>query len=190
MIGLLKSVQDEVREYFTFHFDPVGSTSRNMITWKPNRNTGFDLDYNITINRCGKKYKPSEIHRIFFNAFRKHMGKYNFSKIEESTSVITIKVVDRVNSKIEHSCDFAIVHRCDDGRIKYIKNDKKKKVINWEYRDKEYDIDDKLNWVEKNGLKNKLRDIYLNYKNKNDKNKKSRTIFAETVNDLYNKCYK
>ena len=137
VIELLKSVQDEVREHFTFHFDPVGSTSRNMVTWEPNRNTGFDLDYNITINYGWNKNKPYEIHKIFFNAFRKHMGKYNFSKIEESTSVITIKVVDRVNSKIEHSCDFAIVHRCDDGRVKYIKNDKKRKVINWEYRDKD-----------------------------------------------------
>ncbi|WP_028514483.1 hypothetical protein [Ruminococcus flavefaciens] len=188
IIELLHLVQDEVKPYFTFRFDPVGSSSRNMITWEPDRNIGFDFDYNIEPNVPNEKYKPYEIHNIIFEAIRKHMGKFGYSKIEASTSAITIKAIDRDNRRIEHSCDFAIVHHFNDGQQQYIKMDKfYRTTINWQLRDNDYYIDEKLKWIKKHGLKPKLREIYLDYKNRNNNpQKKSRTIFAEAVNDLHN----
>ena len=50
IIELLYDVQDEVRSYFTFRFDFIGSTKRNMITQDIKSNIGFDFDINIEIN--------------------------------------------------------------------------------------------------------------------------------------------
>ena len=47
LIKIINIVQDEVREFFTFRFDFVGSASRNMITCDEKSNIGFDFDVNV-----------------------------------------------------------------------------------------------------------------------------------------------
>ena len=47
LINLVKAVQKEVKPYFTFRFDFIGSSSRNMITREVNGNIGYDFDLNI-----------------------------------------------------------------------------------------------------------------------------------------------
>ena len=44
LIELLNRVQDYVRDEFTFQFTFIGSSSRNMITYDPTTNVGFDFD--------------------------------------------------------------------------------------------------------------------------------------------------
>lgn len=187
IISLLKLVQKEVKKYFTFRFDFVGSSSRNMITCERNGNIGYDFDVNIEPNDPEENYPASSIRRFIFEAIQKHMGKYGYTKIENSTSVITIKAVDRNNRRIEHSCDFAIVFHCSNGQQQYIRYNKFVCSYSWEYRGNDYYIGDKLQWIKDNHLKEELRERYLIYKNRNnDPEKHSRTILAETVNNLYN----
>ena len=187
IIELINTVQKEVKKHFTFRFDFIGSSSRNMITREKNGNIGYDFDVNIKPNDPDENYNAAEIRTIIFETIRKHMKKFGYSKIENSTSVITIKAIDRKNSKIEHSCDFAIVFHCDDGQQQYIKYNKKKNEYIWEYRGGNYNIDDKLKWISSNDLTSELRKRYLNYKNcNNNPEKHSRTIFEETVNNLCN----
>ncbi len=187
IISLLKLVQKEVKKYFTFRFDFVGSSSRNMITCERNGNIGYDFDVNIEPNDPEENYPASNIRRFIFEAVQKHMGKYGYTKIENSTSVITIKAIDRNNRRIEHSCDFAIVFHCSNGKQQYIRYNKNSCSFSWEYRGNDYYIGDKFQWIKDNHLKEELRERYLNYKNRNnDPEKHSRTILAETVNDLYN----
>ena len=50
LIELLNRVQDYVRDEFTFQFTFIGSSSRNMITYDPTTNVGFDFDVNIAVN--------------------------------------------------------------------------------------------------------------------------------------------
>ena len=50
---LLHEVQNLVRDYFTFKFTTVGSSSRNMITYDANSNIGFDFDINIKYSLQG-----------------------------------------------------------------------------------------------------------------------------------------
>lgn len=191
IIALIHKVQDYVREYFTLDYRFVGSSSRNMITREKYGNNGFDFDVNLIPN-VYDEYTAAEISELLFEAIKQCMGKYDYTKIEDSTSVITIKVIDRHNSKIEHSCDFAIIRPLCDGREQFIRFYKQlgfspKYNYRWELRGGDYHIEDKLQWIEDNGLKNELRKQYLNNKNRNfDRNKKSRTIFAETVNNIYN----
>ena len=186
VIELINAVQDEVRDYFTFRFDFVGSSSRNMITCERNGNIGYDFDVNIEPNDPEEEYSPEEIRTIIFNAFKKHMRRFGYSKIENSTSVISIKAVDRKNKRIEHSCDFAIVYNCEDGRQKYIRFCKSSFSFCWEYRSNGYYIAEKLKWIKDNRLIPELRERYLCNKNhNNDPNKHSRTLFAESVNQIY-----
>lgn len=188
IIELIKTVQKEVKKHFTFRFDFIGSSSRNMITREKNGNIGYDFDVNIEPNDPDENYNAAEIRTIIFNALHKHMKKFGYSKIENSTSVITIKAIDRKNRRIERSCDFAIVFRCDNGQKQYIKYNKRTDTYVWEYRDNNYNIDDKLKWISSNKLTLELRNRYLYYKNRNNAPEKhSRTIFAEAVNDLCNK---
>ncbi|MBP5432259.1 hypothetical protein [Ruminococcus sp.] len=189
---LIKAVQKEVKKNFTFQSKFVGSSSRNMITCERNGNIGYDFDVNIEPNDPEEKYSAETIRKIIFDAFQKHMKSFGYSKIENSTSVITIKAVDRKNSKIVHSCDLAIVYNCNDVRQQYIRYYKgNPPSYKWEFRDKEYYISDKLQWIKENGLMQELRNRYLEYKNRNNNPEKhSRTIFAETVNDLYNEYSK
>lgn len=187
LIELIKTVQDEVRGYFTFRFDFIGSSSRNMITCEKNGNTGYDFDVNIEPNDPDEDYSAVEIHDIIFEAIRKHMWRFGYSKIENSTSVITIRAIDRKNSRREHCCDLAIVFNCGDGRQQYIRYNKRYSTYVWEYRGGNYNIDDKLDWIHSNNLTSELRELYLYYKNRNNNLKKrSRTILAEAVNDLCN----
>ncbi|MDO4863328.1 MAG: hypothetical protein Q4A05_04075 [Ruminococcus sp.] len=192
VIALIKKVQDYVRNYFTLDYRFVGSSSRNMITREKNGNKGFDFDVNLIPNVYNDEYTAAEIAKIIFNAIQQCMRKYGYTKIEDSTSVITIKVIEKKNSIIEHSCDFAIIRPLSDGKEQYIRFLKMSSFspqycYRWELRGGDYHIAGKLQWIIDNNLNQLLRDRYLINKNHNYiQAKKSRAIFAETVNNIYN----
>lgn len=50
LLEIIRRLQNEVRDSFTFQYHFVGSSSRNMITRDRNSNTGFDFDVNIEVN--------------------------------------------------------------------------------------------------------------------------------------------
>ena len=109
---------------------------------------------------------------------------------EDSTRVITIKVKDRQNSKILHSCDFAIVndYMDDDGneRQEYIHFNKKQKSYSWQEQPQGfYLLDEKEEWIKECGYWQDVRDLYLYKKNhNNDSHKHSRSIYAETIHEI------
>lgn len=188
---IIHKLQDEVREYFTFQYHFVGSSKRNMITQDRNSNTGFDFDVNIEVNDPDEDYSAEEIRNILRNGLDRVTNPYGrsifgYDYTEDSTRVLTIKVKDKANSRILHSCDFCVVNECEDGRQQYIRYNKKQHSYSWEYQPKGYyELPEKIEWIKKNGLWQQVRDVYLDKKKMNtDKNKKSRSIFAETVHQI------
>lgn len=188
---IIHKLQDEVREYFTFQYHFVGSSKRNMITQDKNSNTGFDFDVNIEVNDPDEDYSAEEIRNILRNGLDRVTNPYGrsifgYDYAEDSTRVLTIKVKDKANSRILHSCDFCVVNDCEDGRQQYIRYNKKQQSYSWEYQPKGYyELPEKIEWIKKNGLWQQVRYFYLEKKNMNDdKNKKSRSIFAETVHQV------
>ena len=187
LIELIKLVQDEVRDYFTFRFDFIGSVSRNMVTREVNGNVGYDFDVNIRINDDENKYNAAEIKNILMDGFDKHSKKFKYDYSEDNKRVLTIKVKDKKNSKILHSCDFAVVndYTDDDGYEcqEYIHHYKSTNTYQWQDQpDGFYLLPEKIEWIKANGYWQEVRDSYLDRKNRNtDPNKKSRSIFAETV---------
>ena len=192
LIELLNKVQDYVRGEFTFQFRFIGSSSRNMITCDRTTNIGFDFDVNITVNDDDENYSPEEIRKILYKALSRFMSAYGYNKCEQSTRVITIKAVNYRNSRIIHSCDFAIVHEGRNGQ-QYIKFNKEHNYFSWEFQPQPYkELDSRADYLKENGHWSEVLDVYLDKKNNNnDLNKHSRSLYAETINECFgrhNKC--
>lgn len=191
LIELINYVQDEVREDFTFRYDFIGSSKRNMITSGIKSNVGFDFDVNIRVNDDDENYSAMEIKRALMNGFNKAIRayyKFPYNCCEDSTRVFTIKMIDYKDSKILHSCDFAVVYDCSDGRQQYIRYNKSQNSYYWEYQPNGYyKLSEYEKIIKKKGKWNEARDVYLEKKNI-DAHKKSRSIYAETINEIYNKC--
>lgn len=124
LIRLINEVQNLVRQNFTFRFDFVGSSKRNMVTYDRKSNIGYDFDVNIEVNDDNEKYSPDKIRLIIMTSINKVASKYGYDFCEDSTSVLTIKVKSTARSRIIHSCDFAIVYNCKNGDQQYIRFNK------------------------------------------------------------------
>ena len=186
---ILYMVQDLVRDNFTFSFTPIGSSSRNMITCDAKSNIGFDFDINIEVNDDNEDFEPKEIRTIIRTAIDRVAPRYGYKNCEDSTRVLTIKKVDTSHSRIIHSCDFAIVYNCGDGRQQYIRFNKDNNYYFWEYQGKGFvGLEKKMDWLKRKNLWGELQDYYIYKKNCNDNpDKHSRSIFAESINEMCQK---
>lgn len=191
LIRLINKVQDEVREFFTFQFKFIGSTERGMITRDRKSNIGYDFDVNIYVNDEQEQYSAEEIRSIIRNAIDKFAQQFGYSYCENGTRVLTIKNIDFFRSRILHSCDFAIVYDCSDGRQQYIRFNKNQQSYYWEYQNSGYKgLKKKEEWIEKNHKQEEMYELYIDKKNANtDPEKKSRSLYAETVHEIYKRYH-
>lgn len=193
LLKIIQKLQDEVKHNFIFKFHFVGSSTRNMITRDSKSNTGYDFDVNIEVDDPDENYSAKEIRDILregLNRVTNHLYPiYRYDYTEDSTRVLTIKVKDRTNSRILHSCDFCIINNCPDGRQQYIRYNKKQGSYSWEYQPKGfYDLPAKIKYIKNCHCWQQVRDLYIVKKNMNtDDDKKSRSIFAETVQEVCQK---
>ena len=144
LFEIIRRLQNEVRDKFTFRYDFVGSSERKMITRDRNSNTGFDFDVNIEVNDPDDFYSPKEIRNILRSGLDRVTNPcgwqcFGYGYTEDSTRVLTLKVKDSTNSRILHSCDFCIIYECGDGRQQYIRYNKTQNSYSWEYQPKGYD---------------------------------------------------
>lgn len=189
LIQIINSVQNEVRHQFTFQYIWVGSTGFNMVTYNVGTNIGYDFDVDIHINDDKGKFSAKEIRTIIRKAIDRIASRFGYDYAEDSTSVITIKFKDRQHSRIIHSCDFAIVKAGNANQQKYICFNKSQKSYLWQEQPKEfYLLTKKADWIRNNGYWNEVRKLYLDKKNlNNDSHKHSRSIYAETINEICQK---
>ncbi|MDO5084870.1 MAG: hypothetical protein Q4D47_00345 [Erysipelotrichaceae bacterium] len=190
IIKLLQDVKRDLSKKFTIRFKFVGSVARNMITRDKKTNVGYDFDVNIYVDNVDD-YKPKYIRMEIRKSIDKFVKKYGYATVEDSTSVLTIKVKDKAKSCIKHSCDFAVVDEFEDedGNWNqwYIKLNKKSNSYIWQERSNSfYDLQYKIDWLKKNNYWNEVRNQYIENKNKNENPKvKSRSIFAYTVAEVF-----
>ena len=190
LFDIIHKVQDELRdseEEITFQYRIVGSAKRNMITCDRKSNVGFDFDINLYVNDYGDyDDDPEELRKILRLTFDRIARKYEYSYCEDSTSVLTIKKINTHRSQILHSFDFCIISNQEPDY--YIRFDKKVNNYVWAERkhiDKE--IDKKAEWLKRNNKWLEVREHYIKLKDNNDNpNRKSISIYRETISNLYN----
>ncbi len=194
---IIKEVQDEFRRegILTFQFYLIGSAGkRHLITREIGGNKGFDFDYNFEIQKCADEfYNPKKLKLLFMNAFNKHFKK-GYDCAEDSTSVFTIKNIDKKQSKIVHSFDFAIVENFYDDedrlRQRYVRSVKNNGDINyqWNVRKLNKNYSELEDIIKQEGLWSNLRELYLENKNKEPK-KKSRIVYHETLETIFKRNF-
>lgn len=188
LLNLIREVQNIVRDKFTFQYEFIGSSSRNMITYDAKSNIGFDFDVNFEINNGDEKYTAKQIRTIIKNAIDKVAAKHGYDYCEDSTRVLTIKQKDYKRAKILHSCDFAIVFTGENGQ-QYIRYNKDNENYTWEFQGNGFEyLPDKIDWLKDNELWDELKAYYIEKKNINtNPDKHSRSIFAEAINEMCQK---
>jgi len=185
-IEIINEVQNKVRDRFTFQFTFIGSSSRNMITYDPTTNKGFDFDINLEVNIGDKYYSAKDIRNILREAFNDIVRKYGYSYCEDSTRVLTIKNKNHYKSCIECSCDLAIVRNDKRGQ-QYIRYNKIPGTYTWEFQKQSYrDLEKRASALKNAGWWNEVLEVYIKKKNSNDNpDKHSRSLYAETINECY-----
>ena len=192
---IIHKVQLYMKKNFktSFQFKLIGSGKRHLITRVKNGNGGYDFDYNLILQAPeeGYGYLADVVKRQFMGAISFALKGTKYSNPQDSTSAITIKVIDRKNKKVEHSCDFAIIYYDEDiidNGYFYLKNIKNQNKYSFVFRKLSVDIEAKLSEIleYKNGW-NSIREEYLKIKNSNrDLNKHSFSLYLEAVNNIYN----
>lgn len=174
----------------TFQYKLIGSANRHLVTKIKNGNRGYDFDYNLILQKSDLWEKPQQLKQQFMKAFSDAVKGTPYKAPEDSTSCITIKVVDKKNSKIIRSCDLAIIYYSDDDidqGYMYLKKWKHGKY-SFEERKSSYGVETKLDeLLEYEQGWNYIREKYLKLKNNNkDSNKKSFVLYIESIHNIYN----
>lgn len=165
---LFQKIKQYFVDDFSLTYQLVGSSKRNLVI--SHHNKGFDLDYQIIIQKVKNQEKwenPKEIKDKFFKFIQNQLQqKYT---IENSTSAITLKKIDTINSKIKVGFDIVILKEINNNYeiLKRSINDKynfQKMIEHKDFRNNFRKIKDKQLWNElrKKYLENKIKIIKEN----------------------------
>ena len=83
LMEILSLVHDDLRKQYTFQHKPVGSYSRNMITYEAKSNIGFDFDINIYPNDIypndeENRFTAKQIKLLFKQSLDKFAHRYGY----------------------------------------------------------------------------------------------------------------
>ena len=193
---IINRLQDEMRKSYglTFQFRLIGSGQRHLVTRIKGGNKGYDFDYNLILSppEDGYRYIAKVIKQEFMDALKIALKGTKYSFPKDSTSSITIKVVDKNGKKIEHSYDFAIIYYgTSDGYdgYYYLRNNKPHQSYQFVFRTFNSNIDEKVQDIIEDDGWPYIREEYLLLKNINKGKKPSFSLYAEAVNNVYNQMY-
>lgn len=181
---IIKKLQkSELKEFFTFSFYLIGSGKTNLITINGDNGT-YDLDYNLILqkDKADLFSKPQKIKELFSKEFDKERNNFNIKKIENSSSVITLKFKDK-----KANVDIAILRKNNNGNYSKIIYDKNKNRYIWNEIKCSKNYQDNINLIRQQMCWNEVRDRYLFKKNsylRQNKNISSFSILLETINEV------
>ena len=190
---IIRKAQQTMKKRYntTFQYQLIGSANQHLVTKIKNGNKGYDFDYNLILQKSDLWNCPQKLKQQFMTAFSDAVKGTPYKVPEDSTSAITMKVVDKKNSRIIRSCDLAIIYYLDeddtDKGYMYLRN-WKNGWYSFEKRRLSNNADSKLDAIlEYEQGWNMIREEYLKIKNNNkDKNKKSFILYLESIHNVYN----
>lgn len=174
-----RKVQKEIKkEGLTFSFNLVGSAKRNMIVDYPDK--PFDCDYQLFLQKNKKELSAKQIKEKLIVLFNKFLPN-NFVKCEDSTTAITT----HYKGKIPFGYDIVIIDANQD--IPQIIR-RKNQNYTWNELPETKGYPDNLAQIEGPKMWKKLRERYLDKKDKQYHNKypidrKSFQILNEAINE-------
>ena len=181
---IIKKIQkSQLKEFFTFSFYLIGSGKTNLITINGDNGT-YDLDYNLILqkDKADLFSKPQKIKELFSKEFDKERNNFNIKKIENSSSVITLKFKDK-----KANVDIAILSKNNNGNYSKIIYDKNKNRYIWNEIKCSKNYQDNINSIKQQMCWKEVRDKYLFKKNsylRQNKNISSFSILLETINEV------
>lgn len=181
---IIKKIQkSQLKDFLTFSFYLIGSGKTNLITINGDNGT-YDLDYNLILqkDKADLFSKPQKIKELFSKEFDKERNNFNIKKIENSSSVITLKFKDK-----KANVDIAILRKNNNGNYSKIIYDKNKNRYIWNEIKCSKNYQDNINSIKQKMCWNEVRDRYLFKKNsylRQNKNISSFSILLETINEV------
>lgn len=191
---IIRRTQIEMRKNYglTLQFYLIGSGKRHLVTRIKDGNNGYDFDYNLVLYppSNGYRYNAQNIKQNFITALKTALRGTNYSFPKDSTSSITIKMIDKDKKKICYRCDFANIYYGSNGNnhgYYYLRNNKSHQSYQFVFRSLSSNIDQKVCDIIKDDGWSYIKKEYLLLKNINEGNKKhSFSLYAEAVNNVYN----
>ena len=188
--AIIKNVQHSwLRDYFTFQFNLIGSGSNNLIM-KNGANGEYDLDYNFILqkDKKGLGNNPKAIKELFIEAFNEVNPDLGFKPAENSTSVITSKLV--YGGKLRFSFDVAIMCEGNNGNYLKIVCNNRTRQYYWNEVPQSRNYQSKIKAIKAAGEWDQLRDRYKWLKNhhlsRND-DVSSFSILVQALNEICDK---
>lgn len=184
---IIKSIQSSwLKEYFTFQFNLIGSGGVKLVT-RNGSDGEYDLDYNLIIQKDKQNLfsNPKRIKEIFIEAFNDVNPNFGFKNAENSSSVITSKLV--YDNRLYFSFDVAILCEGYNGNYLKITQNKKTSQYYWSEIKSSRNYKSKMNALKKLDVWNEVRNLYLSKKNMHLSRQDeiaSFSVLLETLNEL------
>ena len=184
---IIKSIQSSwLKEYFTFQFNLIGSGGVKLVT-RNGSDGEYDLDYNLIIQKDKQNLfsNPKRIKEIFIEAFDDVNPNFGFKNAENSSSVITSKLV--YDNRLYFSFDVAILCEGYNGNYLKITQNKKTSQYYWSEIKSSRNYKSKMNALKKLDVWNEVRNLYLSKKNMHLSRQDeiaSFSVLLETLNEL------
>ena len=181
----MKNIRTKVKERgITFTYRLVGSAKRNLVI--RHHNKGFDCDYQIFIQRNKNSLSPKEIKLLFKSVIDEVCVADGFEPCENSTSSLTIKMVDKSQSKVRVGYDIVMLQETDEGlKILRCQNKgTKKESFVFKLLPDMTNMSAKLAKIKGKNQWNKLRELYYNKKINYNSEKKSFQLLNEAINEV------
>lgn len=142
----------------------------------------------VYVTRAEAKPVSDELYEIIYEVQDIVRDDFTFQFRSVGSSSRNMITYDR-KSNIGFDFDFALVYNCGNGKQQYIRFNKKSKNYTWEYQGKGFgNLEKKIKWLKYNGFWGDLQNYYIDKKNRNNNpDKHSRSILAESVNEMYQK---
>jgi len=181
----MKNIRTKLKEKgITFTYRLVGSAKRNLVI--RHQNKGFDCDYQIFIQRNNNNLSPKDIKLLFKSVMDEVCVADGFETCENSTSSLTIKMVNKSQSKVRVGYDVVILQETDEGlKILRCQNKgTKKESFVFELLPDMSNMSAKLAKIKGKNQWNKLRELYYNKKINYNGEKKSFQLLNEAINEV------
>lgn len=186
-IDWIESIRKEVRSNgITFDCRLVGSAKRHLVI--PHHNKGFDLDFQIFLHKTNNKLDEKKLKLLFIKLLDPLVTAEGFEYCEDSTSSITIKMIDKNRAKIKVGYDVVIIRNKtvnDVVQTEILRHYRKEKPETWAFEQLPDMTDASKQFAKIRGadMWQDLRKRYYDKKTKNKDDKKSFQLLHEAVNE-------